>query len=87
MTKMPELQNGGTVKAVMEFSDPFETQARPEPITTVCPQCHQELDLMQPDSNLSEALLGVCTGCPAWYLIDAQNGTVSDLGISRLLDR
>jgi hypothetical protein len=49
-----------------------------------CPCCGEALDLMQPDPRHGELLLGVCTGCPSWTLIDARDGSVVDLIAVRL---
>lgn len=36
----------------------------------VCSSCDEELDIHQPDLNRPDRLLGTCTCCGTWYLID-----------------
>ena len=56
------------------------------PHNSRCPRCQQRLDLVQPDVNRSEALLGVCESCPAWFFIDGRSArAVTDLGLATLL--
>ena len=64
------------------FSRSLEKPDSPKHFEPYCPQCHGGLDLHQPDPNRSDALLGVCTACPAWYLIDGNSGTLTDIGLS-----
>ena len=52
------------------------------PLETCCPRCQGELDLVQPDLTRGDALLGVCAKCPAWFLIDGRDGTMTDLGLA-----
>ena len=42
-------------------------------------------ELSQPDSSRSDALLGMCTTCPAWFLVSGRDGIIRDLGLSELL--
>ena len=63
----------------------WQTTQAPEPWKpsgSCCPRCHEELELIQPDANLCDALLAVCYECPAWYVIDGRDGTMTDLGLS-----
>ncbi len=64
------------------LSGPFKGCDPAGPLETRCPRCKTTMELVQPDQKRSEAILGVCTGCPAWYLIDMQKGTITDLGLS-----
>ena len=52
------------------------------PLETCCPRCQGELELVQPDLTRGNALLGVCAKCPAWFLIDVRDGTMTDLGLA-----
>ena len=35
-----------------------------------CTQCNEPLQLHQPDQARPERLLGTCTDCGAWFLVD-----------------
>jgi hypothetical protein len=37
----------------------------------ICLDCHGPLEIHQPDTRLPDRLLGACSSCSAWYLIDA----------------
>jgi uncharacterized protein YbaR (Trm112 family) len=50
-------------------------------LESCCPRCKGPLELIQPDLNRSDALLGVCPRCPAWFLIDGSNGAMIDLNL------
>ncbi len=52
------------------------------PLESCCPRCKGELELVQPDVKRGDALLGVSAKCPAWFLIDGRNGTMTDLGLA-----
>ncbi len=64
------------------FCQAHEEGEPPGPLETCCPRCQGELELVQPDVQRSDALLGVCTKCPAWFLIDGRAGTMTDLGLA-----
>ncbi|WP_165227576.1 hypothetical protein [Aquisphaera insulae] len=44
-----------------------------------CPGCGESLELLQPDMSRYQAILGSCSQCPAWYLIDMESGKIVDL--------
>ena len=44
-----------------------------------CPGCGESLELLQPDLSRYEAILGSCSRCPAWFLIDMDSGNLIDL--------
>lgn len=67
--------------------DPYSCQPHeecdpPMPLESCCPRCNGQLELVQPDVKRSDALLGVCSRCPAWFLIDACSGAVIDLDLA-----
>lgn len=39
-----------------------------------CSRCGSSLRLHQPDEQLADRLVGTCSECLAWYLIDAGAG-------------
>ncbi len=54
---------------------PRSRESSPGPVATVhahaaCRHCGVELDLHQPDAELSERLLATCVVCKTWYLIE-----------------
>ncbi len=51
-------------------------------LESCCPRCKGQLELVQPDLQRGDALLGVCARCPAWFLIDGCNGAIIDLGLA-----
>ena len=46
------------------------------------PAVKGKLELVQPDLKRGDALLGVCSMCPAWFLIDGRDGAMIDLGLA-----
>jgi hypothetical protein len=42
-----------------------------------CPKCSAPLVLHQPDIDLPEHMLGVCSECQAWYLLNASAGVMA----------
>lgn len=40
-----------------------------------CLGCDEELDLQQPDQDDPDRLLGICSRCHTWYLVDAEGIT------------
>ncbi len=64
------------------FCQPHEEREPSMPLESCCPRCKGQLELVQPDLNRGDALLGVCANCPAWYLIDGCNGAMIDLGLA-----
>ena len=75
--------NNGMIDTHARFISPSRGERRPAMrLKSCCPHCKAKLDLVQPDPNRGDALLGVCARCPAWFLIDGLNGTMSDLGLA-----
>jgi hypothetical protein len=47
---------------------------------TSCPRCREMLDLSQPDPEDPDRLIGTCSGCGSWFLIEqSQEGLVLDM--------
>ena len=40
----------------------------------LCARCHSLLDRHQPDDDRPDRLLGTCTECGLWHLIDQRSG-------------
>ncbi len=47
-----------------------------QPSPNFCANCNSELVMHQPDEQLPERLLGTCSKCHSWYLIDAAEGVM-----------
>ena len=75
------MKNGIMKPHATRFCRSHEELVPPMPLETCCPRCQRELELFQPDLTRSDALLGVCDQCPAWFLIDGRDGTMTDLGL------
>ncbi len=80
--------NRGMKKTAMSHSGHAHQELEPwEPVNPRCPPCQGALGLSQPDMNRGDALLGVCTGCPTWFLIEGQSGAMTDLCLSDWLNK
>jgi hypothetical protein len=44
-----------------------------------CPRCGSPLILHQPDVNTADVMLGICSDCQGWYLLDAIAGLMAKL--------
>ncbi len=64
------------------FCQAHEKSEPPMLLESCCPRCKGQLELVQPDLQRGDALLGVCARCPAWFLIDGCNGAIIDLGLA-----
>jgi uncharacterized protein YbaR (Trm112 family) len=42
----------------------------------VCPDCRDLLTIHQPDERLPDRLIGICDGCPSWFLIELNAATM-----------
>ena len=51
------------------------------PLGSPCPRCQGPMELIQPDLKRSDALLAVCSECPAWFLVEGHSGAVIDLDL------
>ena len=80
-------ENGAISKsrAFTHIWDEVETLKPGSVLSVPCPHCFGTLELSQPDSSRSDALLGMCTTCPAWFLVSGRDGIIRDLGLSELL--
>lgn len=55
---------------------PFERVRFECAAEVLCAHCQEVLDQHQPDSERPERLLGTCSDCGAWYLIDGCAGVM-----------
>jgi hypothetical protein len=39
-----------------------------------CSRCSSDLDLHQPDAELTHRILGTCPDCHSWFVIDLDTG-------------
>jgi len=78
-------KNGAIKTQVPRVSPSSLKRKPPTPLKSCCPRCKARLDIVQPDLNRGHALLGVCTRCPEWFLIDGRHGTLSDLSLAERL--
>ena len=74
--------NNGIMNSHETYScQPHEDREPAVALESCCPRCKGQLELVQPDLMRCDALLGVCDQCPAWFLIDGRDGTMTDLGL------
>ncbi len=50
-----------------------------DPMRACCPSCQEHLAVHQPDVERPERLLGACSECRVWYLIDARAAVMARL--------
>lgn len=57
----------------------WQSQRRSSCTGATCPVCRKSLVLHQPDQNQPSRLLGTCTRCQVWVLIDVDERGVMTL--------
>jgi hypothetical protein len=54
------------------------TMGQEEPAS--CPRCREILDVTQPDPEAPDRLIGTCTGCGSWFLMEqSPDGSALDM--------
>ncbi len=80
---MPE-SSGKSVPLHLEYRHPVGSDL--ELSGYLCLRCESNLDINQPEAEVPDRLLGVCSDCGSWYLIDIDPETESDIVVMRIPD-